>query len=135
MGAKDTKVYMIVDTKKIDVNNVEQHVEFKDNRKNPNPSKDPVNFVSQIDAGQKVFWFGEPKQEAQDTIEIIEIERKGQDEPEFLESKSKDPAHRGAFMAKVINDYQKGTESYKIIFRIKGRTDQFKVDPKLEMKI
>lgn len=133
MEAKDTKIYMIVDTKKIQPGRVDDYVEFKDNRNNPNPKKDPANFTSEISAGKKVFWFGEPKEQSQDTIEITGIVRKKKDEPDFLKDLGDDPDHRGAYMAQVIEEYTGGRESYSIRFRIKGHEAEYEVDPKLEM--
>ncbi len=135
MEAKDTKIYMIVDTEKIQPGKADEYVEFKDNRANPAPKKDPENFTSQINAGKKVFWFGSPKDVSKDTIEITEIAKKKKDEPIFLKEIGNDPDHRGAFMANVIDDYHKGLESYLIKFRIKGHKSEYEVDPKLEMII
>ncbi len=134
MGAKNTKIYMIVDTVNIKPGKADDFVEFKDNRKNPHPVKDPANFTSEINAGEKVFWFGDPKKEAKDTIEIVQIEKKKTDEPNFLKEVGKDPSHKGAFMARVIDKYEEGEESYFIKFRIKGHQSDYKVDPKLVME-
>ena len=133
MGTQDTKIYMRVDTKEIQQGNEEEHVEFKDDRKNPDFKKDPKNFVSEINPGQKVFWFGQPKDQMQSTIKIVEIKKKDGD-PEFLKSQGKDPSHNGAYMAQVIDSMEKGEEGYDVIFEIKNKEGQFKVDPKLIMK-
>ena len=135
MEAKDTKIYMIVDTENITSGNVEDHVEFRDDRTNPNPKKDPRNFTSVINPRYKVFWFGEPKDQPQNTIEIIGIERKSENDPEFLKNNGSAPSHRGAYMAEVKEGFKNDEESdYNLIFNIKGRDGQFTVDPKLLMK-
>ena len=135
MEAKDTKIYMIVDTEKIKVGNENQHVEFKDDRKNKDPKNDPKNFVSIINPGKKVFWFGESKDQPQNTIEIIDIQRKDPKQPEFLKTQGNDPSHKGAYMGQVIDDGKNEEESsYNVLFNIKNKDGQFKVDPKLLMK-
>ena len=134
MEAKPTKIYMTVDTKKINSENVHDCVEFKDDRGNSKPTKDSKNFVSLINAGQKVFWYGEPKEVKKDTIKILEIERKSKDEPEFLETKGRDEGQSGAYKASVINAYTEGLESYNITFKIKDKEGDFTVDPKLQME-
>ncbi len=132
MEAQNTKIYMIVDTTKIQPGRIDEFVEFKDNRKNPNPQKNPVEFTSEINAGQKVFWFGEPKEAPRDTIEITEVKRK-EDGPKLIKDIGNDPGHRGAFTAQVVDEYLEGRESYSIKFRIKGHATEYEVDPKLEM--
>lgn len=135
METKDTRIYMIVDTKNILPGNEEEHVEFKDDRNNKNPQKDPRNFTSVINPRKKVFWFGEPKDQPQDTIEIKGIQSKDST-PEFLEDKGPDPSGRGAYMAKVKTGFKDEEESkYNVIFEIKGRKGQYTVDPKLLMKV
>lgn len=134
METKNTKIYMRVDTQNIQPGKEEDYVEFKDDRKNPEFKKDPKNFVSEINPAKKVFWYGEPKSQKQDTIEILDIKKKDGN-PEFLKSQGKDPSHNGAYMADVIDSMEKGEEGYDVIFKIKNKEGQFKVDPKLLMKI
>lgn len=136
MEAKDTRIYMIVDTENINQGNEDKHVEFKDDRDNKNPVKDPRNFTSVINPRKKVFWFGEPKDQQQDTIEIKGIQRKDSNDPEFLKNNGTDPSHRGAYMADVAEGFKDGEESsYNVLFEIKGRKGQYSVDPKLLMKV
>ena len=133
MAAENTKIYMIVDTKGIQPGRVDDYVEFKDNRKNPTPKPDPVNFTSEIDAGEKVFWFGEAKDEASDTIEITGVTKKSSKDPDLIKDIGKDKSHPGVFKAQVVENYIKGSEGYSITFRIKGHKAEYEVDPKLEM--
>ncbi|MHA6281061.1 hypothetical protein ACXYMT_12850 [Salinimicrobium sp. CAU 1759] len=132
MGAENTKIYMIVDTKEIQPGNVDKNVRFKDNRGNKEPQGDPVNFTSDVNAGQKVFWFGQPEDEQRDTIEITGVKRKNGG-PKLLKDIGKDPAHSGAYMARVVDDYIEGLESYSISFRIKDHKAEYEVDPKIRM--
>lgn len=132
MEAKNTKIYMIVDTKHIKPGKEDEYVKFKDNRRNKDPKGDPVNFTSEIDPGAKVFWFGEPENEERDTIEITGIKQKGAG-PVLIDDIGKDPQHRGAYMAQVVEDYTIGLESYSITFRIKDHKAEYEVDPKLVM--
>ncbi|MDX1601578.1 MAG: hypothetical protein R3209_00795 [Salinimicrobium sediminis] len=135
MEAKDTRIYMIVDTEKIKPGNEDECVELKDDRDNRNPRKDPENFLSVVNPHKNVFWFGQPKDRPQDTIGIIGIENKSGSEHNFLKDKRNDPSDRGAYMAEVKTGFEDGMESsYNIIFEIKGRNGQFTVDPKLMMK-
>lgn len=134
METKNTKIYMIVDTKDIQPGKVDDYVRFKDNRGNSEPRKDPKNFTSEISAGKKVLWFGEPESEARDTIEITAIKRK-EGGPELVKNIGKDPSHSGAFTAQVIDKYTEGLESYSISFRIKGHKSEYEVDPKLKMDL
>ena len=133
MEAKDTRIYMRVDTEKIEPKKEDKFVEFRDDRKNPDFKKDTENFLSIINPGQKVFWIGEPKNRMQDTIEIVDI-RKKKGNPEFLKNLGKDPSRNGVFMAEVKDALEKGEEGYDVIFKIKGKEEQFTVDPKLIMK-
>ena len=132
METKNTKIYMIVDTKSIQPGRVDDFVEFKDNRSNPNPKRDPENFTSQINAGEKVMWFGEPKEENREVIEITSVKRKGEG-PKLVKDFGNDPQHPGAYMARVVDEYIRGEESYSISFRIRGHKAEYEVDPKLEM--
>lgn len=132
MEAKDTKIYMIVNTTEIQPGKIDEYVEFKDNRSNPNPQKDPVNFTSEISSGKKVFWFGEPKEEQRDTIEITGVKRKNNG-PELIKDIGQDPGHRGVYMAQVVSDYIEGLEGYSITFRIKDHQTEYEIDPKLRM--
>lgn len=129
----DTKITMEVDTKKINENNVDQHVKFKDNRKNKKPKGDPENFTSEINQGKHVFWYGEPVNGETDTIQILSVSRKKEDEPEFLESNGKGPVANGVYRAKVKDEYIKGEESYYLRFTINHADTIYQVDPKLAM--
>ncbi|NJY62741.1 hypothetical protein HC174_08220 [Salinimicrobium sp. CDJ15-81-2] len=136
MEAKDTRIYMIVDTEKIRSGKEEECVEFKDDRKNPNPHNDPRKFNSVINPRKKVFWYGEPKARPQDTVDIVDIERKGANDPDFLKTKGNDPSRRGAYMGQVIDEGKDGeVSSYNVIFEIKDKKGQYRVDPKLTMEI
>lgn len=128
MGAKNTKIYMIVDTKNIQPGSVDKFIEFKDNRKNPTPKPDPVNFTSEIDAGEKVFWYGEPKE----SIEITGVKRKNNG-PQLIQDIGQDPSHLGVYKAQVVDHYTEGLDSYSVTFRIKGHKAEYEVDPKLVM--
>ena len=133
METKNTKIYMIVDTRNIQPGRVDDFVEFKDNRKNRQPKKDPANFTSEIDAGEKVFWFGEAKEEASDSIEITGVSKKSSKDPDLIKDIGQDQSHPGVFKAQVVDEYIKGSEGYSISFRIKGHKVEYEVDPKLEM--
>ncbi len=130
---KDTEITMIVDTKKINEHNVDQHVKFKDNRKNKNPSGDPANFTSEVNKGKHVFWYGEPEDEINDSIQITSITKKKQNDPEFLETKGKDPGHNGGYRARVKDEYIEGEESYFLEFTINNSGTVYQVDPKMVM--
>ncbi|WP_324721031.1 hypothetical protein [Salinimicrobium sp. HB62] len=132
MAAENTRIYMIVNTKEIQPGSVDKHVKFKDNRGNKEPQGDPVNFTSEVSAGKKVFWLGEPKDEQRDTIEITGVKRKG-DGPRLLQDIGSDPSHRGSYTAQVVDEYIEGLESYSLTFRIKGHKVEYEVDPKIRM--
>lgn len=130
---KNTEITMIVDTKNIQSNNVDEFVKFKDNRTNPNPSS-PESFTSQINEKFEVEWHGVPQDESQDKVLITEIGQKsGNGGVELLKDQPHSGKTNGALVAKVKDHYVEGQENYYIKFKINNSGPTYEVDPKLEM--
>lgn len=131
---QNTEITMEVDTKNINEHNVDGHVTLKDNRTNPNSSKDPKNFTSQISKGKQVSWSGNAGAGSEDTIQITNITRKEKHEPEFLQSNGRGMNPNGSYRALVKDEYIQGEESYYIEFTINNNKHPvYRVDPKLAM--
>ena len=133
---QNTEITMIVNTEGINPNNVDSHVEFKDNRKNQTPSKDPENFTSLINQKFDVFWIAVAQDGSGDTIQITQIGQKPVKGGADLLKESPHPnGENGEFKAKVKDHYIEGQESYYIKFKINNSGPEYEVDPKLEMPI
>lgn len=130
---KNTEITMIVDTKNIQSNSVGNHVKFKDNRNNPDPS-DPENFTSHINERFEVVWHGEPEDGSEDKIDITEIGQKSVNGgADLLKDRPHAGKTNGAFVAKVKDQYIEGQENYYVKFKINNSGPTYEVDPKLEM--
>lgn len=125
---------MIVKTEGINPNNVDSHVEFKDNRKNQQPSKDPENFTSLINQKFDVLWKATDQEGAGTTIQITQIGQKSKKGGVgLLKETPHSNGENGIFKAKVKDQYIEGQESYYIKFKINNSGPVYEVDPKLEM--
>lgn len=135
---KDTVIYVTVDTKNISEGDVDQHVEFSDDRNDPEqePGK-PQDYVSTINPGKKVYWRGVAKDpKSGDTIEITEVETKNTDgEWKLLVSVGPEQGNSKAREGRIKGKFIKGQESYSVKFRInEGSGNEYMVDPKLQME-
>lgn len=133
---QNTEITMIVETEGITQKNVDSHVEFKDNRKNQNPSSDPENFTSLINPKFEVLWKAEAKEGPEPKISITEIKQKSHNGGvDLLKHNPHSNGENGIYKAEVKDHYIKGEESYFIKFKIDGKGPEYTVDPKLEMQI
>lgn len=131
---QNTEITMIVETEGITPNNVDSHVEFKDNRNNKQPSSDPQNFTSVINPNFDVLWNAEAKNGSEDSINITEIHQKSDKGGVVLLKGTPGPnGENGSFKAEVKDQFIQGQESYYVKFQINGRGPEYTVDPKLEM--
>ncbi len=129
---KNTEITMLVDTKNIQPNNVDQHVRFKDNRKNPHPSP-PENFTSLVNPKFDVLWNAVADNGAQDTIQITQIGQKVKNGGvDLLKGPPQTNGANGA-LGKVKDQYVEGQENYFVNFKINDTGPEYHVDPKLVM--
>ena len=131
--AKDTNITMEVDTRKINEHNVNEHVYFHDDHSSREKGK-PQNFISKIEKGGKVLWYGKSTPDASGIIHITEIGRKSVNgEVELLKEHPRHSKEGNAFVARVKDQFIAGEESYYVKFKIGDSDKVYLVDPKLEM--
>ncbi len=135
---KNTWIYLTVDTKNINEGNIDEKVVFSDDRDDPpqEPGK-PMDYVSTISPGMKVYWKGQPKDEGSgDVIEITGVTAKdGKDKWKLLDSVGPEKGNKGVRVGKVKEKHIDGQEPYSVRFRIEGRKSEFEVDPKIQMEL
>lgn len=138
VSKKNTVIYVTVDTKKINENNVNQHVVFSDDRNDPPqvPGK-PEDYISTINPGMKVYWRGLAKDpDSGDNVEITEVNvKKGQKNWKLLDKVEPEQGNKGARVGRIKGKYIDGQEPYYVKFRIEGQKSEFEVDPKLQMEL
>ena len=139
-NSKDTYVYMIVDTVKINQSNKDTMVEFSDNRNDPPSSfKDnPAKFVSKVDKGKKIIWRGNVK-DPDNLGHFVDIKQIPIKEKVPNSQILKDPIYtdnikKGIVVGKVKdNDVNAGEiELYNITFQVNDK-NSYTIDPQMRM--
>jgi hypothetical protein len=136
-GVKNTTIYVTVDTENINEGNIDQNVEFSDDRNDPPQIPgNPKDYVSTISRGMKVYWRGEAKDpDSGDIIEITGVNVKEKNGSwKLLDGVDSEPGNKGVKVGRVKGQYIKEEEPYSVRFRIEGRKSEFEVDPKLVME-
>ena len=136
---KDTIICVTVDSKKINENNIDQHVIFSDDRDEDPPQQpgNPKDYVSTISKGMKVYWRAALKDpDSGDDIEITEvISKEGKEKWKLLDSVKPEQGNKKAWVGKVKGKNISDMEAYSVKFRINGGSGkEYIVDPKLQMR-
>lgn len=134
---KDTRIYVTVDISKINEGNINQHVDFSDDRDDPPqvPGK-PQDYVSTISKGMKVYWEGKAKDSGSgDTIQITAVKSKdGGDQWRLLDNVKSESGNTGIKVGKVKDREITDPEPYYVTFTINEASKEYTVDPKLQME-
>lgn len=137
---KDTYVYLIIDTDNINKGNINDYVEFSDNRCDT-PSYFGNNhdeFVSMVDKGKKIIWIGivkDPEENRYHSVAITQISIKKESEHQILVAATyEDKIKKGIVVGEVKETgvYKGNTEDYNITFLVNGK-DSYTIDPKMQM--
>ncbi|OMP29845.1 MULTISPECIES: hypothetical protein [Mangrovimonas] len=135
---KDTKVYLTVDTSKINLGNVNFTAIFSDNRDDVSyPAGVPSKFISKVDKNKSVTWEGLPKYpDSGDTVQIILVARKPGDSggAKILKKSIIEVDSLGNVSGKIHDSDIEGEENYYVVFTVNNDTSNpYVLDPKLKM--
>lgn len=136
-GNKETTIYVRVNTRQINDNNLKNSVKFSDDRTNTQPWEgEPKDFISEVSKGGQVIWEGLAQDNSTgDTVEITEIISK--DTPakgKILAGTEDVPGRRDKKLGRIKNETSNEEEPYSVKFRINGGTGkEYVIDPKLRM--
>lgn len=135
--AKNTNIYVLVDTASINHTDPDKYVEISDNRGDkPNKAK---HFTATIDKKKKVYWHALVKDSLsypEHSVKISKIEMKTVNGgTQLLRKKSYTHKADEVIRGKVKKKYMDGEQNYNIILIVNNDIENpYIIDPKLRMK-